>query len=111
MYNSDQRKLLSALCHGSVFFSPTLLSVGIPIAILFASDDPVVKENAKESINYHISLFAYAIGCVILMIVVIGFFFLIILGMVSFILSIIAIVRVIDNPDKPYRYPLIFRLV
>ena len=88
-----------------------LLSVGIPIAILFASDDPVGKENAKESINYHISLLAYAIGCVILMIVVIGFFFLLILGMVSFILSIIAIVQVIDNPDKPYRYPLIFRLV
>jgi len=50
MYDSDKRKLLSALCHGAIFFSTTIVSVGLPIAILFVSDDPVVKENAKESI-------------------------------------------------------------
>jgi len=42
MYDSDKRKLLSALCHGSIFFSTTIVSVGLPIAILFVSDDPVL---------------------------------------------------------------------
>jgi hypothetical protein len=34
-----KRKLLSALCHGSIFFSALVISVGIPVAILFVSDD------------------------------------------------------------------------
>ena len=59
MYDSDKRKLLSALCHGAIFFSTTIVSVGLPIAILFVSDDPVVKENAKESINFHFNVWFY----------------------------------------------------
>ncbi len=59
MYDSDKRKLLSALCHGAIFFSTTIVSVGLPIAILFVSDDPVVKENAKEPINFHFNVWFY----------------------------------------------------
>jgi uncharacterized protein len=59
MYDTDKRKLLSALCHGAIFFSTTVVSVGLPIAILFVSDDPVVKENAKESINFHFNVWLY----------------------------------------------------
>ena len=43
MEDVAQRKLLSALSHGAVFFSSTIVSIGIPIAILFISNDPVVK--------------------------------------------------------------------
>ncbi len=32
--DTDKRKILSALCHGAIFFSATIVSVGIPIAIL-----------------------------------------------------------------------------
>jgi len=59
MYDSDKRKLLSALCHGAIFFSTTIVSIGLPIAILFVSDDPVVKDNAKESINFHFNVWLY----------------------------------------------------
>ncbi|MHC5728327.1 MAG: DUF4870 domain-containing protein, partial [Nostoc sp.] len=61
MYDTDKRKLLSALSHGAIFFSTTLVSVGIPIAILLVSDDPVVKENARESINFHFNVWLYAL--------------------------------------------------
>lgn len=59
-YNSDKRKLLSCLSHGAIFFSTTLFSVGVPIVISIISDDPVVKSNAKESINFHFNVWFWA---------------------------------------------------
>ncbi|MDP8963377.1 MAG: DUF4870 domain-containing protein, partial [Cyanobacteriota bacterium] len=43
-YDPDKRKLLSALAHGSIFFSSLVVSIAIPIAILLVSEDPIVKE-------------------------------------------------------------------
>jgi uncharacterized Tic20 family protein len=111
MDNLDQRKLLSAICHGAIFFSSTIVSIGIPIAILLTNDDPVVKENAKESLNFHINLYIYALIFVLLIFVAIGIPLLIVLGIISFIMPIIAIVQVLSDPNQPYRYPFVFRLV
>ena len=58
--DTDKRKILSALCHGAILFSATIVSVGIPIAILLIIDDSVVKDNAKESLNFHINIYIYA---------------------------------------------------
>lgn len=109
MNAEDQRKLLSALCHGSIFFSSFLISVGIPFAILLASEDTVVRANAKEALNFHINLYIYAVICIILIAVFIGIPLLIILGLISFILPILGIVSVINNPNQPYRYRFIYR--
>lgn len=115
MEAEEQRKLLSALCHGAIFFSSTFVSVVIPIVILSVTKDSVVKQNAKEAVNFHINLYIYAGICFLLIFSLIGFLIgfplLIILGFVSLIMPIIAIVQVIAEPDTPYRYPLIFRLV
>jgi uncharacterized Tic20 family protein len=111
MNDLDQRKLLSALCHGAIFFSSTIVSVGIPIAILFLNEDPIVKQNARESLNFHINLYIYAFVSVLLIVVVIGIPLLIVLGIISFIMPIIAIIQVLSYPNQPYRYPFIFRLV
>ena len=61
MYDSDKRKLLSLVCHGAIFFSTLLFSIGAPIAVLLVSDDPVVKENATEAINFHLNVWFYSI--------------------------------------------------
>jgi len=111
MDNQDRRKLLSALCHGAIFFSSTVISIGIPIAVLLITDDPVVKENAKESINFHINLFLYAIVFGLLLLFAIGIPLLILLGIASLLLPIVAIVRVATEPQIPYRYPFIWRLL
>ncbi|MER3491378.1 MAG: DUF4870 domain-containing protein [Mastigocladus sp. ERB_26_2] len=111
MEDLAQRKLLSALSHGAIFFSSLIVSIGIPIAILFISNDPIVKENAKESLNFHINLYIYGIIFGLLSIILIGVSFLIGLWIVSLIMPIIAIVRVLSEPNISYRYPLIFRLV
>jgi len=111
MYDPDKRKLLSALCHGAIFFSPLIISIGVPIAVLLVSDDPVVKENAKESINFHINLYIYGAIFGILAFVIIGIPLLIVLGLAAFIMPVVAIVHTVTNTEKPYRYPFIFRLL
>ncbi|MGD1712683.1 DUF4870 domain-containing protein [Dapis sp. BLCC M172] len=109
--DTDKRKILSALCHGAIFFSVTILSVGIPIAILFLTDDSVVKDNAKESLNFHINIYIYGIIFGILVWLLIGFPLLVLLGIVNFVMPIIAILNVMNNPNQPYSYPFIFRLI
>jgi uncharacterized protein len=112
MYDTDKRKLLSALCHGSIFFSTTLISVGVPIAMLFVSDDPVVKDNATEAINFHLNVWIY--GLIIGVLITITFGLLFPLAFIGYLLhwglTIWALAVVLSNPDKPFRYPFIFRV-
>lgn len=109
--DAGNRKLLSALCHGSIFLSAFLVSVGIPIVIFFVSDDPVVKESAKESLNFHLNLWLYGIIFALLTFVLIGYLLLPILGLVNLIMPIVAIIQSINNPNQTYRYPFIFRIL
>ena len=111
MYDSDKRKLLSCLCHGAIFLSATLVSIGIPIAVLLVSDDPVVKDNAKESLNFHINLYIYGAIATVLIFVLIGWPLIVLLGIISWVMPILAIVQILGEPDRTYRYPFIFRLV
>ncbi|KAM3113022.1 DUF4870 domain-containing protein [Phormidesmis sp. 146-33] len=111
MEDVAQRKLLSAVCHGSIFLSSLIVAIGIPIAILLVSEDPVVKENAKEAINFHINLYIYGILFSLLIFVLIGIPLLVLLAVASFVMPIIAIVDVASTPNRPYRYPFIWRLL
>ncbi|NET32370.1 MAG: DUF4870 domain-containing protein [Cyanothece sp. SIO1E1] len=110
-YDVDKRKLLSSLCHGAIFLSSIWISVGIPIAILFISDDPVVKDNAQESINFHFNVWLYEIIFGLLCWVLIGFPLLAILFIVHWTLPALAILGCLKNPDQAFRYPFIFRLL
>jgi uncharacterized Tic20 family protein len=112
-YDSDKRKLLSALCHGSIFFSTLFLAIGIPIGILFVSDDPIVKENAKEAINFHFNVWFWSIVIAALTFLTFGIlgFILIPIGyLIHWGLSLWAIVHASTQVDTPFRYPLIVRL-
>lgn len=118
-YDSDKRKLLSALSHGAIFFSTAFVSVGIPIALLFISDDPVVKDNAKESINFHFNVWLYGgiLGAIFFLFgwLILPLILLVPLAGLGYILhwglTIWAIISVFGNPDQPFRYPFIFRLL
>ncbi|MBE9210012.1 DUF4870 domain-containing protein [Nostoc sp. LEGE 06077] len=113
MYDPDKRKLLSALCHGAIFLSTTFVSVGIPIAMLFIANDPVVLENAKESINFHFNVWIYGIIITAFIWLTFGLLFpLIGIGyLLHWGLTIWAIASVFTNPDQPFRYPFIFRVL
>jgi hypothetical protein len=109
-----KRKLLSALCHGSIFFSALFLSIGVPIVILFLSDDKIVQDNAKEALNFHLNVWFYGIVYVVLTFILIGYLLLPLVPiflLITWILPIIAIVKVLSNPDMVFRYPFIFRVL
>ncbi|AFY45064.1 DUF4870 domain-containing protein [Nostoc sp. PCC 7107] len=119
-FDSDKRKLLSSLCHGAIFFSTTLFSIGVPIIINIISDDPVVKSSAKESINFHFNVWFWAtiIGLPIAVLswLTFGiggilFFPLVAFGfLLHWGLTIVALLHCFNNPDEPFRYPFIFRV-
>lgn len=110
VFDTDKRKLLSALSHGSIFFSGLVVSVAIPIAISLISDDPVVKDNAKEAINFHFNVWLYGLILIPLSFITLG-----LAGgiwwLVHWGLTIWAVAHSINKPDLPFRYPFIFRLL
>lgn len=119
-YDTDKRRLLSSLSHGAIFFSTTLFSIGVPIVITLISDDPVVKSNAKESINFHFNVWFWAtviglpMGILSFLTFGLGgllFFPLVALGFaLHWGLTIWALWHCFNQPDQPFRYPFIFRL-
>jgi uncharacterized Tic20 family protein len=106
-----KRKLLSGLSHGSIFLSATIVSVGIPIAIYLISDDAIVKDNAKEALNFHFNVWLYGVIFGLLTIVLIGWPLLAILGLVSLLAPIFAILKILGDANAVFRYPFIFRVL
>ena len=109
--SDDNRKILSILSHGSILFSSTVISIGVPIAILLLSEDSIVKRNAKEALNFYITCYIWGIILAILIFLLIGIPLLILLLIASWVMPIIAIVRILENPHRSYRYPLIFHIL
>lgn len=123
MQTSDpnNRKLLSAVAHGANFLTWTGVAIVIPIILLVTSEDPVVKENSKESLHLQINILLYLLilfvaTFIFALIPFIGLFFSLIsipliflVGIAGLILPIFAIVYLVNNPDKPYRYPFVLR--
>jgi len=110
-YDPDKRKILSALSHGSIFLSALILSVGIPIALLFISDDPVVKANAKEAINFHLNVWFWGGVVWFLTFLLVGFLLWPLWFAYHIILPIWMIYQCFTDADKAHRYPLIVRLL
>jgi uncharacterized Tic20 family protein len=110
-YDPDKRKLLSAVSHGSIFFNALILAIGIPIAILFVSEDPIVKDSAKEAINFHLNMWFWWTVFGFLAWILIGLPFLAILFIVQIVMPILAIIHCLTKSDTVYRYPFILRLL
>ncbi len=113
--DTDKRKLLSVLSHGSIFLSSLVFSAGIPLVISFVSDDPVVKANAKEALNFHLNIWVYEAILAVLAFTIIAlplvwliapFFFLF-----HWIPAILAIFSSLTKPNEPYKYPFIVRVL
>jgi uncharacterized Tic20 family protein/uncharacterized membrane protein YqaE (UPF0057 family) len=65
--------------------------------------------HSKESLNFQISIFLYTIAAAVLMIVVIGFFLLLAIGIFDIVMVIVAGLRA--NDGHIYRYPLTIRFI
>jgi uncharacterized Tic20 family protein len=68
-----------------------------------------VAENAKEALNFQITVTIAIIASIILMFIVIGIFLLIAVGIYSLVIAIIAAIKA--NQGESYKYPITLRLV
>ncbi|MBX2865822.1 MAG: DUF4870 domain-containing protein [Leptolyngbyaceae cyanobacterium MAG.088] len=110
-FDSDKRKLLSALSHGSIFLSQLLFSAGLPGALWVISDDPVVKENAKEALNFHLNIWIYSGIVGFLCWFLVGWLFVIPLLIFQWVMPVLAMVAGFNNPDSAFKYPFILRFL
>lgn len=102
-------KLWNVLCHLSAFLGVALI---LPLIVYLVTKDDAnstIPLHAKETLNFHISLFIYAIISSVLIFVFIGVFLLIAIGIAGFILAIVGAVKASNG--ELYRYPLTIRLV
>jgi len=101
-------KIWSMLSHLSA-----LLGVGfvLPLVAYLAmrKESEYVASNAREALNFHISVLIYALCCIPLVFVLVGVPLLLVLGLGSLVLAIIATIKASDG--QCYRYPLTLRLV
>ncbi|HEV7611300.1 MAG TPA: DUF4870 domain-containing protein [Steroidobacteraceae bacterium] len=107
--------LLWILGSGGLVFLPfgglALFTILGPLIILLSKGQsmPFVAAQAKESLNFQITVWLLGLIFALLAIVLVGFVLLWILGIVNLVLVIIAAIRVSDG--VPYRYPFALRLV
>ena len=105
---SGNYKIWSILSHLSAFLGvPFILPLVVYLAMRKESE--YVAANAREALNFHISVLIYGICCVPLVLVLIGIPLLILLGITSLVLAIVAAVKAGDGGT--YHYPLTIRLV
>ena len=71
--------------------------------------DPFVDDQGKEALNFQISVAIASAICLLLMVVVIGFFLFGLLAIGALVLTIIAGVKA--NEGQVYRYPFTWRLI
>jgi hypothetical protein len=101
-------KIWTILCHLSFYVGlPFLLPLIVYLAM--RHDSAYVSENAREALNFHISVLIYSLCCVPLVFIVIGIPILVIIGLFSLIMAVVAAVKASDGGC--YRYPLTLRLV
>lgn len=105
--NAGESSLLSILAHLCALLTSLCVSILGPIVILAIADSDVVKQNARESLNFQISMIIYALISFALMLVGIGFVTIFIVALWSLIAPILAMIKVANHPETPHRYGLI----
>jgi uncharacterized protein len=105
---SDERVLgvlshILAIVPGIGIFGPLV------IWLIKKDESSFVEANAKESLNFQLTMLICFIVSWLLVFIIIGFFLLAALGITNVVLVIVATVKTSEN--KIYRYPFNFRLI
>ncbi len=106
--NTSESALLSILAHLCALLTSTVVSIFGPIAILAIADSEAVKANARESLNFQLTMLIYALISIPLCFIFVGFITLFIVALWSFIAPIFAMINVASHPETPHRYGMIF---
>jgi len=103
---SSNDKNLAVLTHlGGILFSfiPSL------IVWLLKKDNPYVSDQAREALNFQITLLIAWVVSYILMFILIGFLLMAVIWLANIILCILAAVA--TSKGETYRYPFTLRLI
>jgi uncharacterized protein len=105
---SDERVLgvlshILAIVPGIGIFGPLV------IWLIKKDESSFVEANAKESLNFQLTMLICFIVSWLLVFIIVGFFLLAALGITNVVLVIVATVKTSEN--KIYRYPFNFRLI
>ena len=79
------------------------------VLMVFGQRSAYVRAQAVESLNFNLTWLLYAVVGVVLLLLVVGIFILIALGIAYVVLVIIASIRA--NNGEFFRYPLTIRFV
>ncbi len=97
---SDSDKTLAVLAH----LSPVLFGFLGPLVILLVSSSKTVKNHARNSLNWQLSLIIYYLISFVLMLIIVGIILLFILSMLNLVFCIIAAVK--SSNKELWKYPL-----
>lgn len=75
-----------------------------PLLVYLIADDEFTKENARNALNWQISLTIYSIISIVLMIVLIGFLLIPVLILLNLVFCIMAAVKASDG--EIWEYPI-----
>jgi uncharacterized protein len=101
-------KIWTVLSHLSFFLGVPFL-LPLVVYLVMRKDSEYIAENAREALNFHISVLIYSACCIPLVFIVIGVPLLIVIWITSLIFAVVAAVKASDG--LCYRYPLTLRLV
>ena len=101
---TSDEKTMALLAHVLTFVA--WLIPPLVIYLIKKDESTFVREHAKESMNFQITI---AIVCILLVITVIGIILLWVVGIASLVLRIVATIKASEG--KMYRYPLTIRLI
>lgn len=65
-----------------------------------------LDKHAKDAINYQISIIIYILACLPLLLIVVGVFIMIFIGIYSFIVIIMNSIKVLNGENYKYKYSL-----
>lgn len=109
---TGEERTLAVICHlVSLLATSILCNIFVPLVIMLISDSPFVKDQAKEALNFQISIVFLALVSVLLCFcfLLVGLPMLIAVGIMGFILPIIAAITA--GGGTAYRYPLTVRII
>lgn len=110
-YINNEERTMAMLCHLSalaMFIIPFGRILGPLIVWLIKRDQYVeVDRQGKDAINFHLSIYLYAIVASLFIIVFLGIPMLIAVGVFSLVITILASVK--SNNGERFVYPLAIR--
>jgi uncharacterized protein len=106
MVNQDERLFAAGIYVLSIFF-PVIAP--LVIWLIKKDESSFIDYHCREYFNFLISYTVYFFVSGLLTLILIGFVALAILGVMLFVLTIIAAIKAFEGNE--YRFPLIFRLI